>query len=297
MSTHRNRIFAMIGGVTKAGTTSLYKYMEKHKDVCCSSLKETRFFLDESYPLSVQSRYQDAELQKYLDYFRSDREVFLEATPDYLYSLGTPERVSKALGVEQVRWIFLLRDPIERLISWHQFGKQVGQLDAELRLVDYVQSQLNGSANSDIQAFRALEQGNYSRYLQPYIDIFGESRVLILDFELLKKHPEDVARKVCQFLEISYDRFEELNFAQHNVSISVKSGKLQNFYYGFSELLYLRVYDKPLIRKTFHLLRNKIIEPIYRVVNVAASGEKEKLPPDLMATLREYYSDYYKEKR
>ena len=35
---------AIIAGVNKCGTTSVFRYLADHPDVCASSIKETRFF-------------------------------------------------------------------------------------------------------------------------------------------------------------------------------------------------------------------------------------------------------------
>ncbi|MFH2040325.1 MAG: sulfotransferase domain-containing protein [Chloroflexota bacterium] len=293
MESVNDRKFVIIGGATKSGTTSFYRYLEKHEDICCSTLKETRFFLDKTYPLPVQSYYEDTGLDPYLDYFQWDRKFYLEATPDYLFSPGTPSRVKEALGLDNVQWIFILRDPIERLKSWYQFGKQVGQIDPNLKIEDYIETQLEGSAARNIQAFRALEQGNYSNYLSPFIDIFGKNRVLVLSFDQLKEHSEDLMKDICSFLKISFDNFQEKNFTQHNVSISVKNNRLQSFYHGLSKFLYMRVYNKPLIRKGLHQIRKVIIEPIYRNVNISQQKETVTIPARLREALEEYYRDYY----
>ena len=46
---------AIIAGVTKAGTTSLFQYLHAHPDVCPSSTKETLFFKDHSTPDRAQA--------------------------------------------------------------------------------------------------------------------------------------------------------------------------------------------------------------------------------------------------
>ena len=46
--------YLIIGGTTKAGTTSLHAYLSDHPQVCASSIKETRFFLDRDYPLEAK---------------------------------------------------------------------------------------------------------------------------------------------------------------------------------------------------------------------------------------------------
>ena len=77
----RGRTDAIIAGVNKAGTTSLFVSLSTHPDVAPSSIKETRFFLPARYgqPLPPAAEW-DA-------YFADagDRPVHLEATPSYFY--------------------------------------------------------------------------------------------------------------------------------------------------------------------------------------------------------------------
>src|SRR4029077_8787116 len=72
---------AVIAGVNKAGTTSLFVSLSTHPDVAPSAIKETRYFLPPRYgqPLEPFSSYQE--------YFRDAgvRPVRLEATPSYFY--------------------------------------------------------------------------------------------------------------------------------------------------------------------------------------------------------------------
>lgn len=45
----REKKFIIIGGTSKAGTTSLYRYLSDHPMISQSKLKETGFFLDGFY--------------------------------------------------------------------------------------------------------------------------------------------------------------------------------------------------------------------------------------------------------
>ena len=80
--------YLVIGGVPKAGTTSLFAWLSMHPDVCASSLKETRFFLDASSPLPSAKRFTGENLQEYGRFFRDCPKEFtgirIDTTPDYL---------------------------------------------------------------------------------------------------------------------------------------------------------------------------------------------------------------------
>jgi hypothetical protein len=55
LSRHR---FLIIGGTSKAGTTSVFNYLQGHPQVRAAFSKETRFYLEKDYPLPSQRRCQ-----------------------------------------------------------------------------------------------------------------------------------------------------------------------------------------------------------------------------------------------
>ena len=81
------RTDAVIAGVNKAGSTSLFVSLSTHPDVAPSAVKETRYFLPSRYgrPLEPFATY-----ERFFDDAGS-RPVRLEATPSYLYG-GTAVR-------------------------------------------------------------------------------------------------------------------------------------------------------------------------------------------------------------
>ena len=283
--------FVIIGGATRAGTTSLHKYLSDHKDVCASSQKETRFFLDEDYPspYPITYQYDRHPMQKYLEYFRDQtRNILLEATPDYLFSAGTPKKVKESLN--DVKWLFILRDPIERLKSWFYFGRQVGELSAEISLEEFISLQLNETANHRKQIFRTLEQGNYSAYLQQYYKLFGAENILLLSFGALEREPLKFMKTVCDFIEIDSSDYDNYKFSTLNSSVSLKHvGGIEKYYMTVGTKMFLRVYNRPIIRKLLHFLRASVFEPVYYRLNANKKGRKE-IPLALKKRLVDYYS-------
>src|SRR6185503_15252511 len=102
----------IIGGVHKAGTTSVFTYLSQHPDVCASSVKEIGFFMPLKYGEQLPS------LQEYAQYFSncvSSKRYLLEASPSYIYGKEViAERIKKELGVS-IKLIFILRNPADRL--------------------------------------------------------------------------------------------------------------------------------------------------------------------------------------
>ena len=74
------RTDAVIAGVNKAGTTSLFVSLSEHPDVAPSAVKETRYFLPARYGRPLEP------VERWEEYFSGRREpVRLEATPSYFY--------------------------------------------------------------------------------------------------------------------------------------------------------------------------------------------------------------------
>ena len=284
-------IYMIIGGATKSGTTSLYKYLADHPQVCASSLKETRFFVDPDYPLPVKFRFEDWSLAKYEEYFahRSDKPVRLEATPDYLYSPGTPKKIKTALPA--VKLIFILREPVDRLISWFRFAKQVGQLPADCSFGEYVRLQLQTGGQNDKreQHLRALEQGRYSVYLKPYLELFGREDIYIAQYAGLKNNAKTLIAEICSFAGLDVTYYDNYYFDVHNRTIAIRNAAIHSLYLKFGTWLYFKVYDRQRVRVILRFLRRRF-DPLYTFFNTRSDG-RVAIAQSLEKTLRDYYSD------
>ena len=135
-----NYKYLIVGGTTKAATTSLFAYLAAHPAICAATYKETRFFLDKTYPLPSKYRY-SGNVEEYNLLFPEeddgDSRIRLESTPDYLYCPNACERIAEFLP--HAKLVFSLREPISRLISWYRFAKQNGTLPQTLSFDGYVE--------------------------------------------------------------------------------------------------------------------------------------------------------------
>nr|WP_240451142.1 sulfotransferase domain-containing protein [Wenzhouxiangella sp. XN201] len=208
-----DRRFLVIAGEPKAGTTSLYRWLSFHPDIGASVVKETRFFLDRDYPLARPSTYNGTNLDSYLELFRdTDRNVLLEATPDYLYNrlpLVLPQLLPEC------RVVIIRRDPVSRMISAYEYFRQRGLLPKNLSFDDYVLFQSRSSINPETPVpYRTLDQCRES-YLKAFRTAFG-LRLLELPFDRLKSDPLGVVAEVCRFSGIDPESLSVENFATSN---------------------------------------------------------------------------------
>jgi hypothetical protein len=100
----------IIIGAMKGGTTSLYHYIASHPDIVPSSIKETNYFNTIADLCKGLSWYKSL--------FRNKGKYAFEASTNYTKRHifpGVPERMYSILP--KVKLIYILRDPIERIVS------------------------------------------------------------------------------------------------------------------------------------------------------------------------------------
>jgi hypothetical protein len=248
----------IIGGSTKCGTTSLFHYLSGHPEICSSKIKETRFFWTGNYNLPQQI-INDKEIKNYEDFFFScsNDQWKLEATPDYLYSSETASKIKSQFP--NCRFIFILRDPVERIISWYKYSKQIGHLPADSTINDYIKLLRDTDGINSPQYLRALEQGNYADYLEPYFNLFGKGNCMIVFYKELQNDAEGLMADVCDFLKIEKSFFKNFDFKVFNPSLNVKNVTHFNKYRQLKRKL--RTYNNRLPKFYRNFIKN-ILKPL-----------------------------------
>jgi hypothetical protein len=287
--------FLILGGTSKAGTTAVYNYLAHHPQIC-SLTKETRFFLDADYPLSSTKRYQRDSPETYLSFFdsenaRSPQNWRFEATPDYLYSPTTPRAIRKMIA--NISFIFILREPISRLISWYRFGQAMNEIPSKTTFDEYiaVQKEIGDSFPDGYRhpAFGALRHGRYSIYLKRFVEVFGTSSMQILFYEELQRDPLSCLMSICKFAGLESTYFRNYSFSVMNKSVQVRSPRLHRAYFEAREKARLLFRDRP---RTRSLLRGmgRRVNAWYRRMNITKGAEIE-----MSRSTRDFISGYYEE--
>jgi hypothetical protein len=286
--------FLIVGGASKAGTTSLFNYLATHPQICASRAKETRFFLDADYPLSSELRYDRDGPSAYLSFYDSGRkgDWRLEATPDYLYSKNAARLIRKTLS--NVKLIFILREPELRLVAMYRFGQKMGEIPRAMNFDQYVKAQALGHPSDFTARFRhpayyALQHGRYSIYLKPFLESFDRSSIHVVFQEELSRDPLAVVRALCRFAGIDDRVFENYSFKRMNKGVKVRSSFLHGKYWRTKEKLRDRFRHTPKVRQ---LLRQVgcWIDTGYRRMNVTSYSEVT-----MSSDTRTLVSDYYEE--
>lgn len=215
----------IIAGVNKAGTTSLFHYLSAHPDICGSKDKETCYFLPVLYdkPLSPITDY-------YSQFTHCKNAAYrLEATPGYITGgAKMADTISATLG--GVKIIFILKEPVERLISFYKRKKATLQLPRDMSFVAFVSRCRDANELSvhvqENHLYNALQVGKYANYLEPWLTN-SQLQSKILFFDDLKKDPKKLMQQLCSWLNINASVYDDYNFDVRNKSMNYRNAMLQ----------------------------------------------------------------------
>lgn len=215
-------------GAAKCGTTSLYKYLSQHPDVYFPVAKEPQFFSN------------DEEYKKGFDYylgrFFAGVEKFKlrgDATPHYLYYEKAAERISKLQNSENIKFIIILRNPVDRAYSlyWNMVAEGYETLTFEEALRSEPQRQKEGVVEAlGSVRYQYVDSGLYAKQLKAYYKYFNKNQFLVLFHDDLKKNPSTVMESVAGFLGLSEMKYEISE--SHNASGVSRSFAVQHVLRG-----------------------------------------------------------------
>jgi hypothetical protein len=250
----------VVGGL-KCGTTSLHHYLNLHPEIAMSRPKELNFFVAELN--------WDLGLDWYASHFDGAAPVRGESSPHYTNLprfRGVAERMRAALG-DSVRIVYMVRDPIERLLSHylHNVGGGYETRPLELALAD------DGSAY--------VARSRYAMQIEPYLEAFDAELVLIVSAEELGGERRETMRRVFGFCGVDAG-FDSEQFEREWETGSGKSSGRFRLMDRAVRLPGLRALDR-----NFDRLPESLRWMVERLVHDPASGAAPK--PDLPPALHE----------
>ncbi len=174
--------FVFIIGAMKSGTTSLFDILSQHPEICPCNVKEPDYF--------VKNPEQETR-KNYLDLYDWNpgvHSIALEASVAYTkepYIRGVPERI-KVAGLGEYRFIYMLRNPLDRIESHIRHGIFSGWGES-----------LDKGVPKD-----ALHYSSYAMQLEKFLDFFPREHIMLFTLEEFKENPNVVLNRTCRFLKI-----------------------------------------------------------------------------------------------
>ncbi len=213
-----------IVGAPRAGTTSLYGYLNEIPQIFTSSEKEPNFF----NPYTVTDKGTTfiqpiRDEYTYLKLFENakDENYLCEATTHYLFDPESPKSIHNVCPKAKI--IITLRDPVEREYSQFKLIFQrtrVEKLDYDLSFLKEIKKQMKDKNNSWEPGLR-LETGLYTENIKRYLETFGKENVKILIFEDWTNNTQSMMKEILQFLKIN-NNIENFHGEVHHKSKNLK---------------------------------------------------------------------------
>jgi len=217
-----------IVGTPKAGTTSLYYYLDEHPEIFMSPIKEPNFF--SHIEIIGQNLYYKeksiGDRERYENLFEAvtTEKVIGEASVSYLFYKKTPERIKEE--VPEARIIVILRNPIDRGFSHFLMDQRLGLVNFSFE--DIVFKRIHHPM-IDLYYQQFIEIGFYHDQVKRYFDVFGKEQVRVFLTEDLKNNLERVVLDVYDFLNIEDKRLPNLD-RKHNVYRTPRNKIVKNLY-------------------------------------------------------------------
>jgi len=255
-------------GVPRSGTTSLYRYLGQHPQICLSKMKEINFL---SYPGEEVARtsypwlrFSVRSLAEYERLFEGAGErVPVDFSASCFRSHVAIERIRRFLP--DARCFVVLRDPVAR--AWSAYLN---------RLAKGYESR--SPAEALVPGELAVDNGFYYERLQAFRDAFGAERVRVWLFDDLRARPQEILGEVFEYMGV--DRAVSIDTTEvFNRSGAPRSKAVQWL---------LPSYQRR--RRLGEALPKPVLDALQRLGHLNR-GAAPALPPEVEGRLRDLYAD------
>ena len=264
-----------IVGAPKAGTTSLYHYLNEHLEIEMSSQKEPDYFSNEA--LKRQRMYYGKNridsLVKYHGLF-TNKDVKLrgEASVSYLFYDDVPQKIKDYNQNSKI--IIMLRNPIDRAFSHYLMDYRLGLVSDSFESIIKKKSK---HKNAHLFYQQYIDVSEYARQVSGYLDVFDKENILFIDYEDFKNDVSAVVNDTYIFLGVN-DDFQPNLKKKHN-TYTMPKNRIIRFIYSF---VLFRKFLTNIVPKAFvKWIRNLLFK----------SDKKPTLSNDIRKFLASYFKD------
>ena len=279
----------LVIGAGKAGTTSLYHYLDQHPEVYMSPIKEPKFFALEGgvpeyrgpgdrevWSSGTNRAISDpGEYEALFDGVGGEKAIG-EASPGYLCNAGAPGRIKRY--VPDARLVAVLRDPAERAYSAYLHMIRDGR--EKLGFAEALGEEERRTREGWAPGWQYTREGFYCRNLRRYFELFDREQIRIYLYEDLRADPLGLMRDAFGFLGVDEAFVPDFSM-RHNASGIPKSRLLVSL---ITRRNPLKTVLKPLLPKG---LRTRI--------SVGVQNRNLNPAPPLSPEDREWLIELYRE--
>jgi len=271
-------------GAAKSGTTSLDNILRRSTDICASDIKETHFFeQSKNYNKGV-----DWYIKNYYSHYKGEKYI-LDSTPYYFHLPDIViDNFKKTFCLKEIsclKFIIVLRDPVERAISHYLHKKRVMQ--EELSLIEAMRRENDRLRSNRLKWQGYYSDGLYDVQLKSWFDHFDKNQFLIFTTDELRDNYLSVMKLIEGFLEVKINR--SLLDEKYENKASEPRSKL---------LMYLMTNDNVFKQSALLMIPYKIRKKLSSFLissNLKPVSNENILTDDEMLSLRSKYLPHIEE--
>lgn len=259
----------LVAGVPKAGTGSLFAYLDQHPDICGADEKEVGYFNFYNPRRHTGAPPPLDDYRRHFAHWAGERYAF-EATPTYSYG-GRPVIDAVRTHLESPKVVLSLRNPVDRLWSAYTFQRELGNITRFRSFDEYLDAcrrrKPDGSDLVPRDHMHGLYIGFYEQYVPLWLDAFGDDLRVIFAEDLFRD-PTTVVGGIFRWLGLDAAVVEDLDLAPRNPTQHPRSTRVAKLAYSVK-----RRGDR------LGLLPPGVRDPLRKVYTRANKGR----PPERMA--------------
>ena len=268
-------------GCPKSGTTTLFKILCQHSQIHTPKFKEPFFFNNSNYQNGI-----DWYAKTYYDGIKNEKWI-LDFTPSYLYSDEALFRINEYSKGKDLKFIVMLRNPVERAYSHYLHTLRDGLEDLDFNGAIQAESErlLNYENNLLSQLkYSYIYQSLYHKHLSKYFESFGRNNFFVINYDsqiLDKSEFKLMISDLQNFLEIKIE----------NLNIEIKENFASE---SRSKILQTLVNSNGLHKKLARLLFKSKINRQILINKFRKLNEKKMVKKDLEAEFKKnLYNKYF----
>ena len=267
-------------GCPKSGTTSLFKILCQHSQIHTPKFKEPFFFNNSNYQNGI-----DWYANTYYDDIKNEKWV-LDFTPSYLYSDEALFRINEYSKGKDLKFIVMLRNPVERAYSHYLHTLRDGLEDLDFNDAIQAESQrlLNYENNLLSQLkYSYMYQSLYHKHLSKYFESFGRNNFFVINYDsqlLDKSEFKLMINDLQNFLEIKIE----------NLNIEIKENFASESRFKILQTL---VNSNGLHKRLARLLFKSKLNRQILINKIRKLNEKKMVKKDIEAEFKKNLYDKY----
>ncbi|MDM8553363.1 sulfotransferase [Desulfococcaceae bacterium HSG7] len=204
-------------GAMRAGSITIYHYLNQHPEIFMSPIKEPYYFVAEYHRRKIEAggiisqseqtaanrilnsgKYRTSKAYQTL-FEGAESYTYIGEGSHYLHHPLTAKLIHEHNPVSKV--IISLRNPIDRIYSEYLLYLRDGKIDVSFS--EFIKSRIVwNEENNTWQALR-LNKGFYSTLVPPWLRYFGKDNVKIFIFEDIVRNPIQFCHQLYSWLGIN----------------------------------------------------------------------------------------------